>query len=324
MNDVEKLVEDIQRIIPDSILLSMVDLSGSINHEMIGVFEKHLERIVASFPDGKISKLVLLLHTYGGNQPAARAIGALLKEFTLDFQVIVPIKAMSSGTLLSLASNKIWMTPGAILSPIDPTITSFAGKSFQTPVSVEDLRSLFFETKIPASDRAEIIKKIINQGDPIAFGQALRAHKQIRRFATEFLSEKLSGDALSKTVDLLTGKWGTHENPITREDARKIFKLPVEDMPDSLIVASKSLIELLKEELSVIDIPTIIETMKTTKQGQYQSFESCPCVIYSKIGGMDILFEKVGFYKFGISERDVQRTGYQLQWKESRPSINFG
>ena len=317
MNNVEKIVENIQRIIPDSILLSMVDLSGSIDHEMISIFEKHLQRIAASFSDGKIPKLVLLMHTYGGNQPAARAIGVLLKEFTLDFQVLVPNRAMSSGTLLSLASNKIWMAPGAILSPIDPTIASFAGKPFQTPVSVEDLRTLFFEIKLPASDRAEIIKKLVNQGDPIALGQALRAHKQIRRFATEFLSEKLTGEALSKTVDLLTGKWGTHDNPITREDARTTFKLPVSEMPDALVALSRSLVDILKKELSVIEIQTIIETMKITKQGQSQSFEGRPCVIYSEIGGKDILLEKVNFYKFGFGERDVQRTGYKLQWIES-------
>lgn len=321
MSEVENLVGNIQRIIPDSILLSMVDHSGSINHEMIKVFEKHLQRIASRFSDGKIPKLVLLLHTYGGNQPAARAIGALLKEFTSDFQVIVPIRAMSSGTLLSLAANKIWMAPGALLGPIDPTIELFAGMQFQKPVSVEDLKPLFFETELPATDRAEIIKKIINQGDPLALGQALRAHKQIKRFATEFLSERLTGKELLKTVNLLTGEWGTHDNPITREDARTLFKLPVEDMPASLIEASQSLIDLLKQELFVIENQTIIEIMKKVKYGQCQTFEGRHCVLYSKMGGMDILLAKANFCKAGFNDRDFQQIGYKLQWKEKNMGL---
>ena len=322
MSEVEKLVGNIQSILPDSILLSMVDLSGSINHEMIRVFEKHLRRIASRFPDGKIPKLVLLLHTYGGNQPAARAIGALLKEFTSDFQVIVPIRAMSSGTLLSLAANKIWMSSGSLLSPIDPTIESFAGKQFQKPVSVEDLKALFFETELSAIDRTEIVKKIINQGDPLALGQALRAHKQIKRFAKEFLSERLTGKELLKTVNLLTGEWGTHDNPITREDARTLFKLPVEDMPASLIEASQSLVDLLKQELSVIENQTIIEVMKKVKYGQCQAFDGRHCVIHSEIGGMDILFAKADFYKVGFNDRDFQQIGYKLQWKEKSMGVS--
>ena len=316
MREIEKLVEKIQEVISDSILISMVDLSGSIDHEMISIFEKHLQCIASKFPNGKIPKLTLLLHTYGGNQPAARAIGSLIKEFCLDFQVVVPIRALSSGTLLSLASNKIWMAPGAILSPIDPTIASLAGMSFQKPVSVEDLKALFFETKLQASENAEIIKKIINQGDPIALGQALRAHKQVKRFATEFLSEKLTGDQLRETVDLLAGKWGTHDNPITREDARTLFKLPVENMPDSLILLSRKLIDLLKQKLSVIENQLIFETMRKVKPGQSQLFEGRHCAIYSEIGGMDILCVKAQFYKFGLGDRDIEPIGYKSQWKE--------
>ena len=123
-------------------------------------------------------------------------------------------------------------------------------------------------------------------------------------------------------MNLLTGEWGTHDNPITREDARTLFKLPVEDMPASLIEASQSLIDHLKQELSVTENQTIIEVMKKVKYGQCQAFDGRHCVIHSEIGGMDILFVKANFYKVGFNDRDFQPIGHKLQWKEKGMGVS--
>ena len=61
-----------------------------------------------------------------------------------DLTVIVPHKAHSSGTVISLGANRIVMTKQATLSPIDPSlnnplnpiIPNHPGKA-TTPVSVE-------------------------------------------------------------------------------------------------------------------------------------------------------------------------------------------
>jgi ClpP class serine protease len=66
-------------------------------------------------------KLDVLLYTRGGATNAVWPIVSLLREFDSNFEVLVPYRAHSSGTMLTLAAKKIVMTRLAELSPIDPT-----------------------------------------------------------------------------------------------------------------------------------------------------------------------------------------------------------
>jgi len=45
----------------------------------------------------------------------------LIKEFCDELEVIIPEKALSAGTLMSLAANKIIMTRHSVIGPIDPS-----------------------------------------------------------------------------------------------------------------------------------------------------------------------------------------------------------
>lgn len=64
--------------------------------------------------------LCLLLHTPGGVTNAAETIVSYLRSKFPDIEVVVPTFAMSAGTMISLASNRIVMGRQSQLGPIDP------------------------------------------------------------------------------------------------------------------------------------------------------------------------------------------------------------
>ena len=64
--------------------------------------------------------LTLVLHTPGGVTNAAETVVDYLRSKFTDIEVIVPTYAMSAGTMISLAANRIVMGRQSQLGPIDP------------------------------------------------------------------------------------------------------------------------------------------------------------------------------------------------------------
>lgn len=64
--------------------------------------------------------LVLLLHTPGGVVAAVETIVGYLHRKFSNIIAVIPVYAMSGGTMISLASNKIVMGKQSQLGPIDP------------------------------------------------------------------------------------------------------------------------------------------------------------------------------------------------------------
>lgn len=66
--------------------------------------------------------LTLILHTPGGVINAAETVVAYLRSKFSDIEVIVPTYAMSAGTMISLAADRVIMGRQSQLGPIDPQI----------------------------------------------------------------------------------------------------------------------------------------------------------------------------------------------------------
>lgn len=102
---------------------------------------EHLDAI------GVVPKISLFLFTNGGNTLAGWNIVNLIRQFCDDFEIIVPNKARSTGTLMCLGANRIIMTKQATLGPIDPSVNTplnptvpNAGPQARVPVSVEAIK----------------------------------------------------------------------------------------------------------------------------------------------------------------------------------------
>ncbi len=67
----------------------------------------------------------LIVHTPGGLVLAAEQIARALSRHPAEVTVMVPHYAMSGGTLIALAADRILMAPSAVLGPVDPQVGQF-------------------------------------------------------------------------------------------------------------------------------------------------------------------------------------------------------
>ena len=91
---------------------------ASIAQDVIDIFINQLDKI------GVTDKISLYLYTRGGDTAAAWNIINLLRQYCDTLQVVIPHKAHSAGTLISIGANSIIMTKQATLGPIDPSVNT--------------------------------------------------------------------------------------------------------------------------------------------------------------------------------------------------------
>ncbi|MFC1622781.1 hypothetical protein ACFL16_00105 [Patescibacteria group bacterium] len=184
---------------------------------------------------GKIKNRTLILNTNGGLLDAAWPIVSLVREYTTDkFEVIIPSKALSAGTLISIGADKIHMCDGSFLSPIDPTkhfSINNGGNIEQKQCSVEDIMGFikFAKYKTGLRDQAaltEILKLATKEFDPSLIGSVNRTHGLIRNLSQKIIKTRkdtrksgVDADRISKCLieDLLS-----HQHLISLDEATEI------------------------------------------------------------------------------------------------------
>lgn len=70
---------------------------------------------------GKVKKISLFLYTSGGDMLAPIRIVKLIRNHCDEFEVLVPYKAHSAGTLICLGADTIVMGKLGEITPVDPT-----------------------------------------------------------------------------------------------------------------------------------------------------------------------------------------------------------
>ena len=193
---------------------------------------------------GKTSKIDLYLYSRGGDVSVPWRIITMFREFCDELTVIVPYKAQSAATLISLGADKILMGKKAELGPIDPTLvkTSAAESgSSQQEISIEDVNSFlsFIREKGHITDQvalSQVICMLANQLTPLTLGNVSRTNSHIRLVARKMLAsrkEKLEEAKINSIIETLTEKIYSHGHAIGRKEAVEIG-LPVE-LPDDAL-----------------------------------------------------------------------------------------
>jgi len=168
----------------------------------------------------------LIIHTPGGLVLAASQIALALKNHPAETRVIVPHYAMSGGTLIALAADKIIMDPNAVLGPVDPQIGEFPAPSI--------IKAVEMKGKENVDDKTLILYDVSN-----------KAINQVRDFVFELLKDKLGEEKAKEVADILTsGKW-THDYPITFEEAKKLGLPVTTEVPEEVY----ALMELYKQPI---------------------------------------------------------------------------
>ncbi|XRO74590.1 SDH family Clp fold serine proteinase [Methanocaldococcus sp. 28A] len=181
-------------------------------------------RAIRSAPKDK--PIDLIIHTPGGLVLAATQIAKALKAHPAETRVIVPHYAMSGGTLIALAADKIIMDENAVLGPVDPQLGQYPAPSIVRAVEQKGVEKVDDQTLI----LADIAKKAINQ---------------VQNFVYNLLKDRYGEEKAKELSKTLTeGRW-THDYPITVEEAKKLGLNVDTNVPDEVYI----LMELYKQPI---------------------------------------------------------------------------
>lgn len=247
-DDRKKLIQAIEGLRDDRTLVSLCNFDRASNPELPGLatmltadLKESLYRILKESPTEK--GVDIFLYTRGGDTNSVWPIARLLQDFDKNFEVLVPFRAHSAGTMLALGANKIVMTRLGELSPIDATTGNQfnpldpARKGKRLGISVEDVRAYqdfladaFGLNREGASEDADIgqrrallppfIQRLVDTTHPLALGNVHRVHQLISRLAKKLLQfHSTPGQDLDAVVRALTVEAFSHQHMIGAEEA---------------------------------------------------------------------------------------------------------
>ena len=207
-------------------------LKAQIATDSIPIFFEHLKKI------GNTDKIDLFIFSTGGDiMPPWRLVN-LIREFTKNFNVLVPYRAHSAATMIALGADEIVMGRLGELSPIDPKISTPFNPPHpdvpnepKTAISVEDVFGYFnlAKEKLKVSEQTSVISVLESLTDkvhPLALGAVYRTHSLIRLLAAKLLGLHMDEEKAAKKIDQivedLVEKLYYHNYLINRKEAKKL------------------------------------------------------------------------------------------------------
>jgi hypothetical protein len=275
--DRAKILRKIERLRSSKALLYVTGdrrgMEAQISKEAIPSFVDHLDLI------GDVDRISLILHTAGGDVLAAWSITNLIRQFCKELEVIVPYRAHSAGTLMSLGADKIILTKQATLGPIDPSVQRplnpqipGGGAMARVPVSVEELSGYmeFVRNSVGKSaDLTPFAVELSRQIHPLVLGAAFRARSQIRMLGQRLLSPRIKDqEMVKKVVDFLCSESGSHDYTINRKEAAQDLGLPIEKPDMNFYKVIRALHDDVADEL-LFSTPFDPGTMATPQGANY-------------------------------------------------------
>lgn len=234
-----KLIQAIQGK-RDSKVISLVtsdriNLSAPIHQLMNDIVYLQLRKIKSS--GSTFKNIDLFLYSRGGDSDAPWSIVSTIREVFPDknFNVVIPFRAHSAATMVSLGADEIVMTEKAELGPVDITISNSPLNPphpvNKTPIdiSVEDVMGFIgLLEKLDCNRPEEKIKSfeiLANHINPLAIGKVNRLLEQTRLVADRMLSNrkrKLPREQNEEIVRKLGSEIYSHRHSILRSEARQI------------------------------------------------------------------------------------------------------
>jgi len=225
--------------------------------DVVPLLNKQLEKF------GKCKKISLFLYTSGGDMLAPVRIVKLIRNHCDEFEVLVPYKAHSAGTLICLGADKIIMGKLGELTSVDPsTGHPFNPQNPSNPqqkleISVEDLNSylLFAKEKAGVKDDQmnEVYKLLVDKLHPLSIGNAYRAYRMAKMLTERLLSLHMNiekeKDKVKKIVKEITGDITIHAYPIDREEAKELglnIEKPTDETEKDMIALYEQYAEVMK------------------------------------------------------------------------------
>ena len=294
-------------------------METQIATDVLEYFSEQLDKI------GKVQKISLFLYTRGGDTMAAWSLVNLIRQFCGEFEIIIPSKARSSGTIISLGADNIMMTKQATLGPIDPSLNSpLNPQNPQTPnnpqaripVSVESIQGFFdlAKNELKLNNEENLKDVLLNLSEkvhPLVLGNVYRSRTQIQMVARKLLQKQLGADQqekIDKIVAFLCSDSGSHDYAIYRNEARDELGLTIEKPNDEQYERIKSVFDDIKDELKLLEPFNLNLELGADAKKNY----SCRRVLLESIdGGTDAY----------VTEGSLIKTTQTINQQPGMPSI---
>src|SRR3989344_2690971 len=226
------------------ILADTQPFATTIADDVLPILRKHLERF------GKQDTVSLLLYTSGGDMLAPFKIVSVIRQYCKHFEVLIPDKAHSAGTLLTLGADKLVMGSTAHLSPVDPTTSHpFNPKDTTNKpigISVEDVNSyfMFLKEQLKLTEKEYMFRAmelLVKEVHPLALGNIYRGSRMAIKLSERLLGLHLDPDKdkvkIKHIVDTLSKDIPIHNYPIFRDEAKKMgldIEIPSKYVEDAM------------------------------------------------------------------------------------------
>ena len=184
----------------------------------------------------------LFLYSRGGDVSVPWRVVSMIREFCDKFAVLIPYRAHSAATMISIGADEIVMGKKAELGPIDPTLQRAPdGGGAPAQISVEDVTSYvsFMRERAGITDQAAlsaVVSQLAAHLTPLTLGSANRTYSHIRLVARKLMAaraEKADEAKLGNIIEALTEKMYSHGHAIGRREATELG-LPVVSPDPSL------------------------------------------------------------------------------------------
>ncbi len=210
-----------------------------IADDVIPLLKQHLQKINFN------KKISLFLYTRGGDMLTPLRLVKFIRNYCDNFEVIIPYRAHSAGTLIALGADNIVMGKMSELSPIDPTTGHpYNPKNQINPnqlmeISVEDFNSYFLFAKeklgIKNNQMTNLYANLSKDLHPLAIGNVYRGYRMVKMLGERLLKihmqSKTDTQRIKKIINNLTNLICIHHYPITADEVKEMG-LQVEEVED--------------------------------------------------------------------------------------------
>lgn len=264
----KSLIQEIEKVRQSKVITYVTsDRPGPINArvamDIIPIVSKQLREI------GKTSKIDLVLYSAGGDTMVPWRLVSMIREYSDTFSVLIPYKAHSAATMISLGADELVMSDLSEISPIDPSTANVfnpidpTNNQNRIPISVEDVIAYFDLAKVKFGIKAdEDLTKVFNkfvesnpQIHPLALGNVNRIHNLIRLLAKRLLKshqKPMKEEEIEKIVETFTEKLYSHTYFIGRKEAKEELGLKSVVYADDTL--SKLMTQLYEEYAKEIEL----------------------------------------------------------------------
>ncbi len=123
------LINDSARDLEARLQADVIFYSGAIHPAFFRAFRNFVE-MVEDASERQDSAVAIVLRTGGGSAETVERMVDVLRHHYASVYFVVPDMAMSAGTILCMAGDKIFMDYASALGPIDPQIMSPDGSAY--------------------------------------------------------------------------------------------------------------------------------------------------------------------------------------------------